>query len=124
MKADIEERLIACAASLAEELEREIAVPSELLDCPERDAGYRLVHKHEEEIVTSLAAWLAELPPPDYRTAPPPVGADPLISLNLGELLANYGYSAVYLIAEAVLRLYRPYLIAAMAASTKGGAED
>lgn len=120
MNASIEERLIQCAARLAEELEREIEAPSELLDCAERDAGYAVVHKHEEEIVTILAAWLAKLPPPDYRLAPPPVGADPLISLNLGELLANYGYSAVYLIAEAVLRLYRPYLLAAMAASHKG----
>lgn len=124
MTSKVDGYFIKCAASLAATLTEEISVPSEMLAGPERDAGYAAVSAHEEEVVVGLAAWLGELPAPDFRTAPPPAGADLLISLNLGELLADYGTSCVYLVAEAVLRLYRPYLLAALAVSRKVGERD
>jgi hypothetical protein len=123
MNHSVDDSLIRCAARLAGELERELAVPAEMLPGPEVTRGYAEVARHEDEVVLGLASWLGELPTPDFRAVTPPIGPDPLISCNLGELLPDYGISAVYLVAEAVLRLYRPYLLAALALTRAEGKE-
>lgn len=46
----VDERFMCCAVGLADELEREIAVPANMTTGLEQDAGYDQVERHENEV--------------------------------------------------------------------------